>query len=281
MQRLTDHLASTGSAEFVKDFADRLPLAVMCELLGVPAEDYDTFSSWTTDVGLVFSLAHGGDIPARVEAAVVGLNAYVDALIEEKKARPAPDLISALVAAQQAEGQVSPDELRNLVVTLVFGAHDSTRNQLANAVVTFSEHPDQWLLLGRRPDLVPQAVEEVMRWCPSAYTLFRSAIEDFEYEGLPITRGTFLTVCTWLAHRDPRAFPGGGSFDITVARSAQLLQFGAGPHHCLGSALARLEIAEALPVLASRLTSPAIDGPITWRPQLGIYGPIELPVRFG
>lgn len=114
-----------------------------------------------------------------------------------------------------------------------------------------------------------------------ARTVIRSATEDFEYHGLPITRGTFLTMCVSVAQRDPRAFPGGDSFDIKVARSSPILQFGAGPHHCLGEALARLEIAEALPVLASRLGPPSINGPVTWRPQIGIYGPNELPLRFG
>jgi cytochrome P450 len=176
---------------------------------------------------------------------------------------------------------MSRDELRNLLVTLVFGAHDNTRHQLANAMVAFAEHPDQWTLLGGHPELAAQAVEEVMRWCPSSPTIIRSAVEDFEYHGLPITRGTFLTICISAAQRDPRAFPGGESFDITVARSSPVLQFGAGPHHCLGAALARLEIAEALPALASRLGPPSIDGPVTWRPQVGIYGPNELPLRFG
>lgn len=281
VELLTERLASKGAGEFVEEFANRLPLAVMCELLGVPSEDYDTFSKWSTDVGLVFSLAHGGDIPARVESAVVGLCGYVDTLIERKKARPTRDLVSALVAAEQTDSQISHEELRNLIVTLVFAAHDSTRHQLANAMVTFAEHPDQWRLLGGHPELATQAVEEVMRWCPSAPTTIRSALEDFEYRELAITRGTFFTVCMSVAQRDPRAFPGGESFDITAARSSPLLQFGAGPHYCLGAALARLEVVEALPALARRLGPPSIDGPVTWRPPVGIHGPNELPLRFG
>jgi cytochrome P450 len=199
----------------------------------------------------------------------------------EREARPTGDLISALVAVQQNEGVVSRDELRNLIVTLVFGAHDNTRHQLANAMVTFSEYPEQWRLLARRPELATTATEEVMRWCPSASILLRCAAEDFDYQGVPVTKGTFLTVCISVAQRDPLTYPGAGSFDITAARNMPLLQFGAGPHHCLGAALARLEIEEALSVLASRLGPPVIAGPVTWRPLLGIYGPNELPLRFG
>jgi cytochrome P450 len=279
-QQLTEHLASVNECEFIEDFGNPLPLAVMCELLGVPPEDYDTFRVWTTDVGLVFSLAHGGDIPARVEAALVGLNGYVDSLMTDKKAAPGDDLISALVVAQQSDGLVSMEELRNLIVTLVFAAHDTTRHQLANAMVAFADHPGQWNLLGSRPELADQAVEEVMRWRPSASTVYRFAVQDFDYEGLHITKDTFLTMCVTTAQRDPRIFRDGATFDITATREAPPLQFGAGPHHCLGAALARAEVSEALSVLATRLGPPVITGSFAWRPPIGIHGPIALPLRF-
>lgn len=279
-EALAERLAATRECEFVEDFANPLPLAVMCELLGVPTEDYDIFRVWTTDIGLVFSLAHGGDIPARVEAAVADLTGYIDQLITQKEAAPANDLISALVTMPQTDGRVSRDELRNLIVTLVFAAHNSTRHQLSNAMVVFAEHPDQWTLLGQCPDLVDSAVEEVMRWRPSATSVFRFAAEDFDYQGLHIAKGTFITMCVLAAQRDPRIFPGGDSFDITATRQAAPLQFGGGPHHCLGAALARTELAEALPVLAGRLGAPQIAGPVSWRPQLGIHGPNSLPLRW-
>jgi cytochrome P450 len=281
-QSLAEGLASVEVCEFVKDFANPLPLAVMCELLGVPPEDYDTFSAWTTDIGLVFCLALGGDTATRVETAVVGLYGYVDSLLDAKRAKPTDDLISALIAVQQDdENRVSRDELRNLIVTLVFAAHDTTRHQLANSMVTFTEHPDQWTLLAQRPELAAQAVEEVMRWNPTTTTIYRFAAEDFDYRDLHIARGSFLTMLVHAAQRDPRIFHHGNVFDITVAREASPLQFGAGAHHCLGSPLARVELGEALPVLAGRLGPPSIAGPSTWRGPIGMYGPNELPLRFG
>ncbi|MER6007763.1 cytochrome P450 [Nonomuraea angiospora] len=280
--QLTEGLASAGTCEFVEDFGSRLPLTVMCRLLGVPPEDYDVFGAWTRDIGLVFSLATGGDVVTRVEAAVRGLNDYADFLIEEKSARPTDDLSSALVAAYQADdGRVTRDELRNLLVTLVFGAQDNTRYQLANAMAVFAEHPDQWTLLGQRPELAAQAVEEVMRWLPSAGTIYRFAAEDFDYEGLHIARETFLTMCVSIAQRDPRAHKNADRFDITAVRDSPPLQFGAGPHHCLGAALARVEIGEALPILAARLGPPSVAGPVAWQGPLGIQGPDTLPLRFG
>ncbi|MFC7310312.1 cytochrome P450 [Streptomyces monticola] len=279
--RLADELAAAGDCDFYADFADRLPLTVMTELLGVPAKDFPTFGTWSSDIGLVFSLAAGGDIPARVEAAVTGLYGYVDELMAEKAANPGDDLISALVAVRNTEGDVTPDELRNLVVTMVFAAHDTTRLQLANAMATFVEYPDQWRALAERPDLAVQAVEEVMRWRPSSNAVFRNAVEEFEFRGETFPAGTMFLIGVQATQRDPRAYPGGETFDITVPRQAGVLQFGGGPHYCLGAPLARMELAEALPALAAKLPPPALAGEVTWRPAVGITGPNELPLRFG
>jgi cytochrome P450 len=279
--RMAEEMAAADGCEFVESFADPLPLAVMCKMLGVPNEDYDTFRVWTNDIGLVFAMVHGGDIVARVEKAVVGLNGYVTSLIEQKAAHPSDDLMSLLVTAQRAEGQVSEEELRNLLVTLVFAAHDTTCHQLSNAMVIFAEHPDQWELLAEHPELAPQAVEEIIRWSPSTPIIYRCAAEDFDYQGLHVEKGTFLTMCAQTAQRDPRVFADGGTFDITRTSTVPPLLFGAGPHYCLGAPLARTELIEALPALAQRLGPPTIAGPVSWRPPTGIHGPNELPLRFG
>jgi cytochrome P450 len=280
-QRLAGKLAEGAECEFVADFGNRLPLAVMCHLLGVPPADYDRFRGWTADLGLVFSIAYGEEIRARAEAAVVGLSGYVDTLMNEKKARPGDDLMSTLVTLQAADGEVSTEELRNLLVTLVFAAHDTTRDQLGNAMVAFASHPAQWGRLRLDPGLAPQAVEEVMRWCPSAQAVFRFAAADFEYHGLCLSKNDQVTMCVPTAQRDPRAFRDPRRFDITVKREGQPLQFGAGPHHCLGAALARAEVSEALTALSARFGPPELAGPVDWRMPLGIFGPDRLPLRFG
>ncbi|WP_033340564.1 cytochrome P450 [Catenuloplanes japonicus] len=278
---LADGMAGADAVEFVDAFADRLPLAVMCELLGVPPEDYDTFSQWTGDIGLVFGLANGGDTAARVERAVAGLDGYVDELMDRKAKAPGDDVISALLAATAEDGLASRDEVRNLLVTLVFAAHDNTKHQLSNCIVSFAEHPDQWRLLRSSPQLSDQAVDECMRWRPSGGNLFRRAVVDLELHGLEVPAGTFLTAAVLTAQRDPRAYPGGRVFDITVRREAPLLQFGAGPHYCLGAALARTELTEALPLLVSRFGPPSLPPePLPWRPALGTQGPEALPIRF-
>lgn len=279
--RLAEDLASADVSDFAERFADPLPLAVMCELLGVPPKDHEAFRGWTNDIGLVFSMVHGGDIVARVEKAVVGLNGYVESLIAEKAKSPGNDIISTLVAARRTEGQVSEDELRNLIVTLVFAAHDTTYHQLSKAMVVFAEHPDQWNLLARRPELAVQAIEEIVRYSPSTPIIYRCAAQDFDYHGLHVEKGTFLTMCVLTAQRDPRVFENAGSFDITRVSTVPPLLFGAGPHYCLGAALARAEMAEALSALVERLGPPSIAGPVDWRPPTGIHGPNKLPLRFG
>ncbi|KOX15664.1 MULTISPECIES: cytochrome P450 [unclassified Streptomyces] len=283
-ERLADEIAVKEEVDFFEAFADALPLTVMSELLGVPAEDYPRFSNWSSEIGLVFSLALGGDIPGRVEAAVVGLYAYVDALMAAKAEAPTDDLVSALVTAQKEDvdgNRVSLEELRNLVVTMVFAAHDTTRLQLANAMVTFSEHPDQWALLRERPELAPRAVEEVMRWRPSSNAVYRYAAEDIEFRGQRIPEGTMFMIGVQAVQRDPLAYPGGDVFDVTAERKTAVMQFGGGPHYCLGAPLARMEITEALPALARRLGAPKVVGDVTWRPAIGITGPNELQLRFG
>lgn len=276
---LAGRIAVAGGCEFMDEFADPLPVAVMCELLGVPAGDYNLFRRWSTDMGLVFSFTVAA-MHDRVEEAVVGLYGYVDGLIAQRRAQPRDDLLSALVAAEEAGDRLSSDELRNLAVTLVFAAHDTTRNQLGQAMVAFAAHPDQWRLLGARPDLAAQAVEEVMRWAPTVPTIYRFALEDVELDGVRIPAGTFVLVCAAAANRDPRVFPGGGGFDITRQREVGHLTFGGGPHFCLGAATARAEIAEALTVLTGRFDPPSPAGAVDWRPPTGLYGPERLPLRF-
>ncbi|BFU45519.1 cytochrome P450 [Krasilnikovia sp. MM14-A1004] len=276
---LTGALADRDECEFMADFADPMPVRVMSALLGVPAEDYDLFRRWSTDVGLVFSF-NLPQVRSRVEEAVVGLHAYVDSLIEQRRADPRDDLLSALIAAEESGERLSTRDLRNLAVTLVFAGHDTTRNQLGLALVTFAAHPDQWRLLGARPELVPQAVEEVMRWSPSVPTNFRFAVEDLDLYGVHVPAGTFLMLGTQAASRDPRVHSDGDRFDITLARETPHLTFGGGPHFCLGAATARAEIAESLSALTSRLGPPSITAPVPWRPPTALYGPESLPLRF-
>ncbi|MDQ3830599.1 MAG: cytochrome P450 [Candidatus Tectomicrobia bacterium] len=182
----------------------------------------------------------------RIEAALLGLAACVDDLLAARRAAPGPDLISALIAAEEAGDQLSDTELRVLVTGLVFAGQDTTRNQLGCALATFLAHPAQWARLADAPALAARAVEEVMRVRRAVPVISRVATEAFEFEGLRIAAGTLLSLVVASANTDPRGF-GTDGFDITRERPAQLT-FGGGLHHCLGAPLARAEMAEALPI---------------------------------
>jgi cytochrome P450 len=187
-------------------------------------------------------------------------------------------LISGLIAAEEAGDQLSDAELRVLVTALVFAGQDTTRNQLGCALATFLAHPDQWARLAEAPALAAQAVEEVMRVRPAVPSIWRVATEDFDFKGLRIPAGTYLSLFVASANTDPRVFVP-GEFDIGRERAAQLT-FGGGLHYCLGAPLARVEMAEALSILAARLRAPMLAGEVHWRPALGICGPVTLPIRF-
>jgi hypothetical protein len=274
---LIDTFAATGACEFMAAFADPYPARIIAELLGIPDDQFDAFLGWATDMGLGFSPAAAAELP-RIEAALAGLYACCDELVARRRREPGQDLISALITAADDAGHLTGEELRILVSTLVFGGQDTTRNQLGLAMTTFTEHPQQWRLLGERPELADTAVEEVMRVNPTTPLVGRVAVEDFTYRGVHIPAGTYLALFLAAANTEPETF-GDAPFDITAQRPVQLT-FGGGIHYCLGAWLARIEMREALPILAARLPDLAAAGPVTCRPHIGITGPVTLPLRF-
>jgi cytochrome P450 len=202
---------------------------------------------------------------------------YVRDLLEARRAAPADDLISQLLAVQREGDRLSAAECVQLVVNLLAGGIDTTAAQLAHAVRLFAEHPRQWELLAENPRLVPRAVEEVLRFEPVTPFTARICLEQVEHRDVVFPAGTIVAVCAERANRDG---DDGERFDITAARDARLLTFGAGAHYCLGANLARAELAEALAFLAPRARGLALDGP----PQLGgvegIYGIDKLPIAW-
>jgi len=274
---LVDGFADDGSCEFMTTFADPYPAWVIAELLGIPAERFTAFLGWATDMGLGFSPNAAAE-QDRIDAAVAGLYACCDELTAQRREDPGEDLISALIKAEVDGERLSAAELRILVSTLVFAGQDTTRNQLGLAMTTFTQHPEQWRLLAQRPELASTAVEELMRVNPTTPVIGRMATEDFTFQGVDIPAGTQIALFVAAANTEPDTF-GDAPFDITAQRPAQLT-FGGGIHYCLGVWLARTEMREALPILASRLGDIALAEPVPSRPHLGITGPITLALRF-
>jgi cytochrome P450 len=277
-ERLADKIAQGGDeCEFVEAFAEPLPALVMCEMLGVPAEDYDQFHRWANEIGLVFNTSAER---ARSEGAVVGLSEYVESLVARRRDAPGADLISALIHVEEAGERLTTAELHNLLVLLVWAAQDTTARQLGRAVVAFSEYPEQWELLRERPELITQAVEEICRWSPQARVTFRAVNEDLVYRQLELPTDAMVLFSIWAANRDPRAYENPDSLDITAVREPRQLVFGGGPYTCLGAGAARLELAEGIAALVRRFAPPSVTGPMTWGASTAmIHGPHELPLR--
>lgn len=274
---LIDTFSAAGSCEFMAAFADPYPARIIAELLGIPDEEFSAFLGWATDIGLGFGTTAAAELP-RIEAALAGLCACCDELVARRRRDPGDDLISALITAADSSGRLTDAELRILFSTLVFAGQDTTRNQLGLAMTTFADHPEQWRLLAEHPELAGTAVEELMRVNPATPMIWRVATEDFSHHGVDIPAGTHLALFLAAANTDPSVF-GAAPFDITAQRPAQLT-FGGGIHYCLGAGLARTEMCEALPILAARLPDAVIVGPVAFRPPVGIFGPITLPLRF-
>lgn len=275
---LVDGFADRGECEFISEFAEPYSARILCLLLGLPEENWPQLAHWADDLGKSFGIRIADDLP-RIEAALEGLYGYVDEVIDRRQAEPADDLVSTLIAVSTAEdGRLSRRELEVALVFLAFAGMETTRNQLGLALQVLLRHPDQWRLLGERPDLGAQAVEEVMRVSPTVTWVTREAIHDVDFHGLRIPAGGIVQVLSHSAGTDPRAMPD-PSFDITEQRPAHV-GFGAGMHHCLGHFVARTDMAVALPLLARRMPDAVPDGPGDWLPVSGNTGARRFPIRF-
>ena len=279
---LADAVVPEGRCELVGDLCEPYPIPIICELLGAPKEDWKLFSGWATDIFRIFNGDIAGDLP-KIKAAMRELDEYVRAMIAERRSRPADDLLSALIAAEEAGDRLTTDELVMMTEAVLMAGTDTTRNQLACAVATFVDHPEQWAALAADPGLAPRAVEESLRFLGAVRGTARIASEDIEYKDVRFPAGTLVAVSLAAANFDPTVTPGDPDvFDITRQATVPQMTLGAGIHHCLGASLARAELQEALPILAQRMPDLRLDGPIEWKPDtVGIWGPARLPIAFG
>ena len=278
---LVDQVANAGRADFTADICEPYPIPIICQLLGAPKKDWKLFSRWAGDILEIFSI----DVVDKLDLIMRTqdeLGEYTRALIAERRDKPADDLLTELISAEEAGDKLSTDELVMMVNAVIVGGTDTTRNQLGCAVALFADHPDQWALLAEQPELAPRAVEESMRYFGAVRGTARFASCDIEYRDVIFPAGTFISVGLAEANRDAAIFAQPEAFDITSEASSQpQLTFGSGIHYCLGAALARAELQEALPLLAQRMPKLTVDGQIIWKPEgVGIFGPQHMPITF-
>jgi len=278
---LLDAVTPTGRTELIGDVCEPYPIPIICALLGAPEQDWQSFSRWAGDILKVFTNPMQPHLSAIMQAQDE-IDAYVRELIAQRRSEPRDDLLTDLIAAEEAGDRLSPEELVMMVEAVIIGGTDTTRNQLGCAVNLFAEHPEQWALLAERPELAQRAVEETMRYFGAVRGTARFASVDIEYRDVVFPAGTFMAVGLAEANRDAAVFHEPAVFDITASKGDQpQLTFGSGIHYCLGQALARAELQEALPLLARRMPDLRLDGPTTWKPEgVGIFGPASMPVTF-
>jgi cytochrome P450 len=230
--------------DLVEHFSLPLPVQVICELLGVPAADRHTFHAWSDTLLGAFRQS-----PDAMQDALSGLSGYLANLIAEKRARPTDDLLTALVAARDEEDRLSEHELVMLGLALLVAGHETTANQINMFLLALLRHPDQLARLRAEPELMPRAVEELLRFVQLGNSttagMPRVATEELELGGVRLPAGAVVMTASNAANRDPVAFSDPDRLDLSRDASAHLA-FGAGVHHCLGAPLARVELQEAL-----------------------------------
>jgi cytochrome P450 len=276
---LVETYADAGRCDVAADIARQYPIPIICALLGTPPGDRHLFSDWADDIFKIFDWNVAND-EHDILRAWHALENYLDAMVINRRDALGDDLMSDLIRAEVDGDRLAHDELLMLAATLLMAGTDTTRNQLAAAVQVFCEHPDQWALLVEHPELAHKAVEEAMRYSPVIFTGLRVAVEDVELAGVRIPAGTLVIANTSAANRDPAVYTDPDRFDITRENAPAMLTFGGGIHYCLGSHLARIELAEALTTMARRMPDMRISGAVPWKSITGISGPASLPIEF-
>ena len=277
LEDLWAKVAKDGRCDFVESFAKPYPALTIATVMGAPLEDAPRLHHWSLWIQRQFDAPSLLAERERIEQAVAEFYDYAGTLLAKRRETPSDDLISTLIQVEAEGDRLSDVELVNLVLNVLVGGVDTTQSQLAQAIRLFAEHPDQWERLRSRPELAPQAVEEVLRYEPITPFTARILLEEVEYRGVTFPKDTVLMVSAVTANREPN----GAEFDIEADRgAAKPLTFGAGPHFCLGANLARAELQEALAFLAPRMLDLELDGPPEYGSVHGIYGLDALPIRF-
>lgn len=278
---LLDAVRDKGEMDLIDDYAFPLPITVIAELLGVPAEDRDKFREWSD------AAVSGDTTQEYVEKILLphmqAFTDYLRALFDEKRKNPKDDLISALVRAEEAGDKLSEDELLAMVFLLLIAGHETTVNLIGNGVLALLQHPDQLQKLREDPSLIKPAIEELLRYDgPVETSTERFAREDVRIGETVIPRGEMVLVVIASADHDPERFPNPDALDITRADNKHVA-FGKGIHFCLGAPLARMEGQIAINTLLRRMPDLRLaDSPesLTWRPGMVLRGLRGLPVKF-
>ncbi|MGN7413217.1 cytochrome P450 family protein [Paenibacillus sp. SAF-068] len=275
---LLDNLPSQEKMNLIDDFAFPLPIIVISEILGVPLEDRDKFRMWSNTV-IDASTAESAEL---FEQHAKEFTDYLTAWFAKVRQDPGADLISQLVIAEESGQQLTEQELLGVVSLLIIAGHETTVNLIGNGILALLEHPEQRELLSKQPELIHNAIEEMLRYNgPVEFSTSRWALEDIEFRGQHIAQGELVIVALDSANRDEQQFKDADVFDITREKSSHLA-FGKGIHLCLGAPLARLEGEIAVSTLLNRFPNIQLQADVNeleWRPGMIVRGVKEIPVQ--
>ncbi|MEU5400805.1 cytochrome P450 [Streptomyces sp. NPDC005963] len=273
--------APTGRLDIVADLARPLPLAVICDLLGVPEEDRSTLSAWSDPIAAAIGSSRlGADDSRAASQSMAQMLTYLRGLLTRKDGPPAPHTLRALLATGTDNPDQDFDELLANCALLLIAGHETTTHFIGNAALALLDHPQAADQLRNRMDLLPAAVEELLRYDSPVQLMLRRARHDLELAGRSIAAGQAVLLVCGAANRDPAAFPDPDVLDFQRP-SGRHVAFGYGPHFCLGAALARLEGVVVLEALLTRLPDWKLHGaPPSWQSSLNFRGLTSLDIAF-
>ncbi|MFF4037214.1 cytochrome P450 [Streptomyces sp. NPDC001816] len=287
IERITGELMASFEAgrqiDIVDDFAYPLPVTVICRLLGVPREDEPLFRAWSDALVAAADVRPDDDTTETDKAgdqARVEMGGYLVNLAERRRGDPGDDMLSAFVNEPDPALRLTQEELAETAVLLLIAGHETTVNLITNGALTFLRQPEQLDLLRREPDLLPRAVEELLRYEPPVHMRERIPRADMDVAGTKIPQHASVILVLASGNRDPMRFHEPDRFDPTRADN-QHLGFGSGIHVCYGSPLARIEAYAALGALLPRLGSARlVEDPPPYRQNAMLRGPRHLPIQW-
>ncbi len=265
-------------------FAKPYPSLAIATVMGAPLEDAPRLHHWSNWIQRQFDAISMASEREKIEQACAEFYDYAEDLVRSRRRKPADDLISKLIEAEEEGERLSDVECINLVFNVLVGGVDTSQSQLAHTIRLLAEHPDQLALLAADPSLAEAAVEEGLRYEPITPFTARITTEEVTFRDVTFPEGTMVMVCAFTGNRDLDGDAAGEDadrFDISADRGrARPLTFGAGVHYCLGANLARVELQEGLAFLSQRLRDLKLDGEPVYEGVSGIYGLAELPISF-